>query len=343
VPSHDGRPLKVLQPCPGQQIWRVAPQPTSMVCSTQKPPLHWAGPVQGGQLPAWARRAASTTTSITRIAHPSLRMAASSAPAYRVACRAARGYPAGVVIWVGLAIIGAAIGGFLVTLAIRRTQPLWWFDLAVVVGTLVALRGWYLDGGSVRLAAGAAVAALGWFVSTRVELTLPNPGALRVKVGDRMPEFTAATTAGGTLGAGDLIAHAPALLVLYRGWWCPYCATQLDELEREHARLAAAGITLYALSVDRPDEQVALEKRLHGRVTFLSDPEGKLLDTIGVRHKDGVPWYDRLLFKARRQDISMPTALLIGKDGRLRFVERARSIDQRPKLAAVIAATKSAS
>ena len=39
----------------------------------------------------------------------------------------------------------------------------------------------------------------------------------------------------------DLIAGAPALLVLYRGWWCPSSKSQLDELVQGYERLSQGG------------------------------------------------------------------------------------------------------
>ena len=44
---------------------------------------------------------------------------------------------------------------------------------------------------------------------------------MRVHVGDPMPAFTALDIAGRTMTERDLVSSAPALLVLYRGWWCP--------------------------------------------------------------------------------------------------------------------------
>jgi peroxiredoxin len=106
--------------------------------------------------------------------------------------------------------------------------------------------------------------------------------------------------------------------------------TQLGELESRYDELRAAGLSIFAVSVDRPEEQAPLERRLGGRVTFLSDGSGKLLDAIGVRHPDGVPWYDRLLLGARRQDIAYPTSLVVGKDGRIRWIRRSARVDERP-------------
>lgn len=244
-------------------------------------------------------------------------------------------------VGLGLGVMGLFIVTFLGTLALKKTQPTWIFDGGVVIGAALVVVGWR-QGAAWWLAAGAGATVLIWFASTRKELSLPRGSGLRVKVGDTLPSFSLAGTGGAPVTDAEVRAAAPALVVMYRGWWCPYCVTQLDQLGREHDALRAAGIKLYAISVDRSDEQAPLEKRLGGKVSFLSDPEGKLLDAIGVRHPDGVPWYDRLLLGARRQDIALPTSLLVGKDGKLLFVERARRIDQRTPLDAVLAAARSA-
>lgn len=93
--------------------------------------------------------------------------------------------------------------------------------------------------------------------------------------------------------------------------------------------------------MDRPEEQKPLETRLGNKVTFLSDEKGVLLDALGVRHPDGVPWYDRLLFGARRQDIARPLALVIDKSGVVKLAHRSRRIDERPSVREVIASLSS--
>ncbi len=243
---------------------------------------------------------------------------------------------------VGLGVVAVAIAAFLGTLAVRRTLPTWIFDTLVLVGAAGA--------GAARLARSQeplwpAAAALGvalvYFLSTRVELSLPRTGGLKVAPGDRLPDVTLLDTAGRPVRTGELGARGPAMLVLYRGWWCPYCVTQLGALEREHDALRAAGLAIFAISVDRPDEQQPLETRLAGRVTFLSDEKGALLDALGVRHRDGVPWYDRLLFGARRQDISLPATLVVDQSGIVRFARRARRIDERVATTEVLTAWRS--
>jgi hypothetical protein len=81
-----------------------------------------------------------------------------------------------------------------------------------------------------------------------------------------------------------------------------------------------------------------LEQRLGGRVVFLSQPDGALLDALGRRHPKGVLWYDRWFMGARQSDIALPSTLVVGVDGRVRFFYRSRKIDDRPSISAVVGA-----
>jgi hypothetical protein len=83
-----------------------------------------------------------------------------------------------------------------------------------------------------------------------------------------------------------------------------------------------------------------LERRLGGRVTFLSDTACTLLDAMGTRQ--AVPWYDRLFFRARAGHMSLPVTAVVGTDGRLLYLYRSRRVDDRPRLAAVLAASRGA-
>jgi len=102
--------------------------------------------------------------------------------------------------------------------------------------------------------------------------------------------------------------------------------------------LREAGLSLFALSMEPPGDMVALEKRLGGRVTFLSDGAGTLLDGLGVRDERGAPWYDRWFFGARPGDLALPATLLIGAGGRIDVFHRSRRIDDRPPVDALIGA-----
>ncbi len=53
-------------------------------------------------------------------------------------------------------------------------------------------------------------------------------------------------------------SQGPALLVFYRGGWCPYCNWQLHQLSESFDAFASRGVRIAAISVDRVANAAAL-------------------------------------------------------------------------------------
>ncbi len=211
----------------------------------------------------------------------------------------------------------------------RFTYRTWVFHCVVALGMLLAAAGW-LTGG-VDVAGGVALGAgVAWFPLTRRELRIRGSEKLNLHPGDQLPSMAVATTEGAVVTDQDLVADAPTLLVLYRGWWCPSHKSQLDELVGAYERLAAAGLSVYAGSVDSPSEAASVQEHVGDKITILCDVPTSLLDDIGMRDTKGAPWYDRLLFGAKKQDIAMPGAVVIDSSGIVVYSYRATRVDDRP-------------
>jgi peroxiredoxin len=138
-------------------------------------------------------------------------------------------------------------------------------------------------------------------------------------------------TDGTSITEQDLIANAPALLALYRGWWCPSSKVQLDEIMANYANLNQKGVHIYAASVDEPDIAAPIQEHVGNHITILCDVSQEVLKKIGVEDTKGAPWYDRILFGAPERPIAMPSTLIINKDGRIIFVSRSTRVDDRPR------------
>jgi peroxiredoxin len=69
-------------------------------------------------------------------------------------------------------------------------------------------------------------------------------------------------------------------------------------------------VRLFAVSVDPPETSEALRQRLESRFTFLSDPDGKLLDLLKIRQHDGKPGGG---------DVAYPTQVLVDENGIVRW------------------------
>jgi peroxiredoxin len=233
--------------------------------------------------------------------------------------------------WVGLGLVLLAIASYLVMLFVIHdfTYKTWLFDGVVSLGVILAGLG-FVAGGSVPSTIAAGAGGLAWFVLTRRELAINGSTRLEVRRGDPLPEFRLLTTDRREVTDQDLVANAPALLVLYRGWWCPSHKAQLDELVAAHQRLTQAGLSVYAGSVDGPEESQVVQDHVGDTITILCGVPDSLLDELGVKDERGAPWYDRLIFGAKKQAISMPAAIVVDVEGSIVYARRSTRVDQRP-------------
>jgi peroxiredoxin len=79
--------------------------------------------------------------------------------------------------------------------------------------------------------------------------------------GDPFPRLTITTTDDQTLTLPGAFAGDFAVVLFYRGAWCPYCNAQLRAFERAGQTLSDAGIKVAALSVDDKETTAALVAR----------------------------------------------------------------------------------
>ena len=84
--------------------------------------------------------------------------------------------------------------------------------------------------------------------------------------GDPFPRLTVNVLGGETLTVPDAFAGDFAVVLFYRGAWCPYCNAQLRAFQRAGQALADAGIRVIALSVD--DEATTAELAAKRGLTF---------------------------------------------------------------------------
>jgi len=90
---------------------------------------------------------------------------------------------------------------------------------------------------------------------------------------------------------------------------------------------AASNVRLVAISTETPDQQRQGEERLEGRIgklpfTFVSDPEGRSVDLLGIRHKSGGP---------DGQDIAQVVTLIVDRTGVIKWMQASESLRVRPK------------
>ena len=84
--------------------------------------------------------------------------------------------------------------------------------------------------------------------------------------GEQFPSITASRVGGGELTLPQDITGKWAILLFYRGYWCPYCRQQLLHFQQALPELVELGAEVIALSSD-PIEEAAQTVERH-RLTY---------------------------------------------------------------------------
>jgi peroxiredoxin len=100
--------------------------------------------------------------------------------------------------------------------------------------------------------------------------------------GEAFPSLAVSLPGGETLELPNAVAGGYAVVLLFRGSWCPYCNAQLRAFQRAQDAFAELGVRVVALSVDdEPTTRALIEK--HG-LTF---PVGYGADARALREALG--------------------------------------------------------
>jgi peroxiredoxin len=169
------------------------------------------------------------------------------------------------------------------------------------------------------------------FSSDQAALTESGVPSGAVAVGDKLAPFALADATGKTRTLDELTADGPAVIVFYRGGWCPYCNVALRTYEQELLpQLGAYSAQLVAISPETPDASLTTQEKNELEYTVFSDTGVQLADTLGIAFdpsEDGLAAQRSfaLDISATRADgdtrLPMPTVLVVDRDQIVRFVD----------------------
>jgi peroxiredoxin len=104
--------------------------------------------------------------------------------------------------------------------------------------------------------------------------------------GSPAPSFTAIRPNGRVYRFDAQHLKAPAVIIFYRGGWCPYCNAHLKSLKEAEGALRARGYEVLFLSTDRPEllrSSLKTDTRAEAaHYTLLSDSAAHASKAFGV-------------------------------------------------------------
>jgi peroxiredoxin len=152
-----------------------------------------------------------------------------------------------------------------------------------------------------------------------------------VAVGDKLAPFALPDATGQARTLDELSADGPAVIVFYRGGWCPYCNLTLRTYQRDLLpQLSARSARLVAISPETPDASLSTQEKAELTYTVLSDSGARLASALGITFdpsEEGLAAQRTLGLDIRttRADggtaLPMPTVLIVDRDHTVRFVD----------------------
>ncbi len=171
-------------------------------------------------------------------------------------------------------------------------------------------------------------------------------GTKFAEAGDKIEDFELPGADGVPASLGDLVADGPAVLVFYRGQWCPYCNLTLRTYQQELVpELTALGATLAAISPQRPDGSLPPAEL---EFPVLSDAGSTVARGLGLSYPVSTPVREAMetLGTDLEQvngtwELVHPAVVVVDRDRVLRFVDVHPDFTTRTEPAAILEAVKS--
>ena len=153
-------------------------------------------------------------------------------------------------------------------------------------------------------------------------------GICPVLTGSTLPQLTLATVDGEPFDVNAAVAEKPAVLIFYRGGWCPFCNTQLGQLRGIQGELEQLGYQVIAVSADRPGKLKESIREQEIDYLLLSDSSMAGSKAMGIAFEvdDGTlvrySEYGIDLEEASGEKhhlLPVPSAFIVGTDGVIKF------------------------
>ena len=149
--------------------------------------------------------------------------------------------------------------------------------------------------------------------------------------GSRLPDGKLLDVGGQPTTLAENLGGKPAVVVFYRGGWCPYCNITLRTYQAQLVpALAERGISLVAIGPEAPDGSLSTKESKELTFTVLSDPGNQIAGQLGIltAPSDGARAAQLQLGLDLTQvnadgttALPMPTVVIAGADGVIRWID----------------------
>jgi peroxiredoxin len=152
--------------------------------------------------------------------------------------------------------------------------------------------------------------------------------AQSLKIGDKAPDFTAKDQNGKVISLKEVLKKGPAIIVFYRGQWCPYCNKQLKNLNDSLSFLTEKGATVLSITPETAENVQKTVTKTKASFAVLEDKGLAIMNSYKVSFavdENTITKYKKYgidFEKANGENganLPVPATYIIEKDGKIKY------------------------
>jgi peroxiredoxin len=235
------------------------------------------------------------------------------------------------MIWIfNLIIYGSAAFYFAKIFLVRTprtTHKMTGLTAAVGLGFIGVVYAYFEMTNNVALILGLT-GFIGWLLYTFWATDFGSRDTNAIKIGTKMPDVSFKTPDGESVKISKYL-NTPAVILFYRGNWCPFCMAQMKELAAEYRKIKEKGASLIFISPQSPKHTKSLAKKFDIPAIFLIDEDLKAAKELNIFNAFGTPLGMEVL--GYDTDNVFPTLIITDKKGIVRLADLTDNYRVRPE------------
>ena len=152
-----------------------------------------------------------------------------------------------------------------------------------------------------------------------------------LSIGDAAPLFEGKDQNDKLVSLSESLEKSEsAVLIFYRGAWCPYCKKHMAELQENLQEILDKGSSVIVVTPEKSESIEKMISKTEATFSIIHDEDYKIMDAYDLSFKidkETVPRFRKLTLNATRKAnkneddiLPIPATYVIGKDGKIKFL-----------------------
>jgi len=138
-------------------------------------------------------------------------------------------------------------------------------------------------------------------------------------IGEKIPNVTLQDANGKTVATNEIL-NKKTVLIVYRGGWCPYCNSQLSDMQEIENQIIDLGYQIVAVSPDAPKFLKETLEKEKLNYSLYSDSDGTFAQAIGIAFKREKPKLEKYSEGKNPGFLPVPTVYILNSKREIEFL-----------------------